>query len=166
MITAYLYNCTDDARVVSKTLTAARQCDMVLLDSVSILAPKLRITWTDGLTAYNYMYIPAFHRYYFITDITAEPAGAAIITAAVDVLMTYADSIKQCSAIVTRYSRHEQTGSQKSTYITDNQLPISNGRSVRAVVFSGSDLNIDTASMTSHNFVLNVAGGGAITGGE
>lgn len=112
------------------------------------------------------MYIPAFHRYYFITDITAEPAGAGIINATVDVLMSYADSIKQCPAIVTRGARRGQNGSAKSTYITDNKLPIANGRSIRVVEFAGTDLNIDTASMLTHNFVLNVAGGGAITGGE
>lgn len=166
MVTAYLYNNTDDARVVNKTLSAARQCDLVFLESSSILKPRLRISWTDSLTQYNYMYIPAFHRYYFITDITAEPAGAGIINATVDVLMSYAASISQCPAIVTRGTRREQNGSAKSTYITDNKLPIANGRSIRVVEFTGTDLNTDTASMLTHNFVLNVAGGGAITGGE
>lgn len=163
MITAYLYNNGDDARVVNKSLSIARQVELVFLESSSILKPRLRISWTDGLTAYNYMYIPAFHRYYFITDITAEPAGAGIINATVDVLMSYAASIKRCPAVVTRYSRREQRGSAKSTYINDNKLPVANGRSIRAVEFTGTDLNIDVATMTTHNFVLNVAGGGAIT---
>ncbi len=166
MITAYLYNCADDPRTVNKTLSVARTVEMIMLETSSILTPRLRITWTDSLTGYNYMYIPAFNRYYFITDISAEPAGQGIINATVDVLMSYAAAIKQCPAVVVRYSRREQRGSAKSTYMNDSQLPISNGRSIRAVEFEGTDLNIDVASMTTNNFVLNVAGGGAITENE
>lgn len=163
MATVNLYNNNNDKRAVNKTLTALRTVQALIVPGSSVIAPLLRIVWTNALTQYNYMYIPDFNRYYYITDIRADSGGACIITGKVDVLMTYATSFKQCPAIVIRSSRQAQRGSKHSTYIPDPQLPLSSGRSIRCVEFEGTDLNIDTATMTSTNFVLNVAGGGAIS---
>lgn len=164
-MTIYLYNCGDDRRVVSKTLSAARTCQCTFLAQSSIIKPRLRLVWVDVMTQCNYLYIPAFNRYYFIDDIVADTGGAAIITASVDVLMTYADNIKLCPAVVTRTTRLNQNGSLRSTWVNDNKLPLTTGRTIKAVEFAGSVLNIDTAGMTDTNFVLNVAGGGAINNG-
>ena len=163
MIAVNLYNNADDRRAVNKTLTALRTVQASLVPGCSILRPELRLAWVDGFTAYNYMYISAFNRYYFITEIAADTGGACKISGAVDVLMTYAASFKLCPAIVVRHTRREQSGSVKSTYIPDPQLPLSTGRTIKVKEFVGTDINIDVATMTSTNFVLNVAGGGAIT---
>lgn len=163
MITVYLYNNAEDKRVVSKTLTAQRTVSATLLAASSVINPRLRLSWVDAMASYNYCYIPAFNRYYFITDITADTGGAAIINASVDVLMSYADAIKNCPAVVVRYARANQSGTNRSTWITDNKLPLTTGRTLKAVEFEGTTLNIDAATMLSYNFVLNVAGGGAIT---
>jgi len=166
MITVNLYNNTDDKRVMDKTLTPVRTVNAELITPCSIKEPQLRIAWFTGAASCNYMYVPEFSRYYYI-EITADTGGAAIITASgVDVLMSYAAAIKQAPAVVVRSTSSTNTGSQKSTWIPDPQLPMTTGRTVKAVILEGSDLNIDTATMTSNNFVLNVAGGGAITGGE
>ena len=163
MITVYLYNNSDDKRVVSKTLTALRTVSVTLLQSSSVLKPRLRLSWVDAMTQYNYCYIPAFNRYYFIDDITADVGGAAIINASVDVLMSYGDAIKLCPAVVIRQARTNQTGADRSTWIADRKLPLTTGRTLKAVEFEGTTLNINVATMTDNNFVLNVAGGGAIT---
>lgn len=164
MATAILYNNSDDARTVNKTLTGGTSVSFVLLAPSSIIKPRLRLTWNTAYTAYNYLYIPDFNRYYFIDDITADTGGAVIINAHCDVLMTYANAIKLCPAIVTRSARLNQHGSARASWIRDNKLPIETGRAVRVVEFVGTDINIDVATMTSNNFVLNVAGGGAISG--
>ena len=162
-MTIYLYNCSDDKRVMHKTLTGGYSVSAVLLESSSVINPRLKLSWNDNYVSCNYLYVPAFNRFYFINDITADVGGIAIIDAHVDVLKTYAAAIENCSAVVVRSTRMNQRGSVRSTYIPDNKLPIEQGRSIKAVEFSGTDLNIDTATMTSTNFVLNVAGGGAIS---
>lgn len=163
MININFYNNSNDKRAVNKTLTALLSVQASLVPGSSAINPQLRLRWSSSFPQYNYMYIPAFNRYYFITDITADTGGAVIISGKVDVLMTYAAAFKQCPAIVIRYSRNEQHGSARSTYINDPQLPISTGRTIKCKEFEGSDINIDVATMTSNNFVLNVAGGGAIS---
>ena len=162
-MTIHLYNNTDDKRTMHKTLTDGVTVDAVFLETSSIVSPRLKLTWNPAYLSCNYIHIPAFNRYYFIGDISADIGGIAIIDAHVDVLQTYASAIETCAAVVTRYQRSEQRGSAKSTYIPDRKLPIATGRTLKAVEFTGTDLNIDTASMTSNNFILNVAGGGAVS---
>lgn len=166
MVAVNLYTNTDDKRVIDKTLTQLYTANASIITPSSVMTPQLRVAWMTGLPTANYMYIPAFNRYYYITDITADTGGAAIISGKVDVLMSYSAAIKSLSAVVVRSTSSTNTGSQKSTWIPDPQLPMTTGRTVKAVILEGSDLNIDTATMLSTNFVLNVAGGGAISGGE
>lgn len=166
MILANLYTITDDKRVLDKTLTLMHSVNAALITPTSVLTPQLRVAWSSSLPTANYLYIQDFDRYYYITDITADTGGAAIISCKVDVLMSYNAAIKSLPAVVVRSTSSTNTGSQKSTWIPDPQLPMTTGRTVKAVILEGSDLNIDTATMLSTNFVLNVAGGGAISGGE
>lgn len=165
MIAVTLYNCSDDRRVVNKTLSAARILQCTFLASSSVIKPQLRLSWVDAMPTYNYMYIPAFGRYYFIDDIVADTGGAAIISASVDVLMSYQAALLNCPAVVVRAARLNQTGSVRSTWISDSKLPLTTGRSIKVIEFEGTTLNSDTATMTDNNFVLNVAGGGAIQQG-
>ena len=164
MVLVNLYTITDDNRVVDKTLTPLYSVTAALITPSSVMTPQLRIAWSSSLVRANYIYIQDFDRYYYITDITADTGGAAIITCRVDVLMTHANAIKLCPAIVTRSARLNQHGSARGSWIRDSKLPIETGRAVRVVEFVGTDINIDVATMTSNNFVLNVAGGGAISG--
>lgn len=164
-LTVTLYNCNDDKRVANKTLTvASAPITAQIYEDSSVLNPRLVLAWNLTYTSYNYMYIQEYGRYYYINDIVATPGGKCIITAHVDVLMTYYSVYTALPAIVTRNSRLSHYSWERSTWINDPKLPISSGKTIRAVKFEGSGLNITTtASMTSHNFVLNVAGGGAIT---
>lgn len=166
MVQVDLFRNADDKRVIDKTLTPLYSVNANIIIPSSVMTPQLRIAWSTALPTANYMYIAAFGRYYYITDITADTGGAAIITGRVDVLMSYDAAIKSLPAVVVRSTSSTNTGSQKSTWIPDPQLPMTTGRTIKAVILEGSDLNIDTATMLSTNFVLNVAGGGAISGGE
>ena len=162
-VSVTFYNCGDDKRVMSKTLTTGITATAELYDPTSVISPRLRVDYNASLLNYNYMYIAQFGRYYFITNVTTDSGGALIIEGAVDVLQTYKTQIAGLSAIVVRGARKNQSGSARSTWIEDPRLPIQSGRAVKAILFENSDLNIDTADMTSNNFILNVAGGGAIS---
>lgn len=162
-VSVTFYNCGDDKRVMSKTLTTGISATAELYDPTSLINPRLRVGYNANLLGYNYMYIAQFGRYYFITNVTTDSGGALIIEGAVDVLQTYKTEIAGLSAIVVRGARKNQSGSARSTWIEDPRLPIQSGRAVKAILFENTDLNIDTATMTSNNFVLNVAGGGAVS---
>lgn len=162
-MTITLYNCANDNKTLTKTLTSYVSLPCSLYDTSSVIDPRIRVEWFAGIAAYNYAYIADFGRYYFIKDIQADPGGAAIIDCNVDVLMSFNAAIRATPAVVVRQSRKNQQGANRGTWINDPRLPISTGRVVRAVEFEGTNLNIDSAAMTSTNFVLNVAGGGAIT---
>ena len=162
-VSVTFYNCGDDKRVMSKTLTTGISASAELYDPTSLINPRLRVGYNTNLLGYNYMYISQFGRYYFINNITTDSGGALIIEGEVDVLQTYKTEISALSAIVVRGARKNQSGSNRSTWIEDPRLPIQSGRAVKAILFENSDLNIDTAGLTSNNFILNVAGGGAIS---
>ena len=61
-----LYENTSPKKKVVKKLTRAKELEGNLMDECSIVNPSIMIE-IDNLSQYNYMYIPVFHRYYFIT---------------------------------------------------------------------------------------------------
>lgn len=75
----------------------------VLKDSTSILKPVIRVLSNDvDIYTYNYMYIAEFERYYFIDDITSYNNNRWEISAHVDVLETYKNSILAQNAVIRR----------------------------------------------------------------
>lgn len=68
--------------------------DLRIGDSVDIKIPSL--------TKCNYMYIPNFNRYYFITDIKSIRNTMASVSGHVDVLKTFSSQILANSAIISR----------------------------------------------------------------
>lgn len=100
-----LYTNSSSTRVVDKQLTAILSVSGSLRDGASVLDPEILIE-TDlsdtQLGAINYMYVQAFHRYYFVTDMRMETTGLWLISGHVDVLMTYREQIRNQNAIVAR----------------------------------------------------------------
>lgn len=78
--------------------------DCILKDSTSVIAPQITLIFPQGLlspSSYNYAYIPDFHRYYFVTDITFLQNRVSY-TLACDVLATYWDTLKETTQYVLR----------------------------------------------------------------
>lgn len=157
---------SDDPRTLNKSPVLYKTVNASLYDECDILNPRLKIEYFEDIPNINYMFIPHFRRYYFVKSTTMS-GGAAIIDGESDPLMSHLNAIQDLAAICVRDSRLNQKGSSRSSWIEDPQLPLTYGRNLKVVEFEGSDLNIDTAGMTTSNFILNIAGGGAITpGGE
>ena len=73
----------------------------VLKDSTSVFKPIVRIASDNGdIPTFNYMYIQALGRYYFIDDIVSINNNLWEISAHVDVLETYKNDILGNSAIL------------------------------------------------------------------
>lgn len=164
MISVYLYNVSEDPKSLVKTLgTVILSGYADLYDDSSVVDPVLKLAWNSNAVHANYLYIPEFDRYYFIKNITAATGGAMLISGHCDVLGTYGAKIKELSAVLVRSSRLDYDGRYRSTYVDDPKLPIHPRKTLKVVEFSSPDINIDTASATSYNFVLNVAGGGSVS---
>lgn len=94
-----LYQNISENNRVGKTLINAKTFTGNLRQSTSIINPVIMLN-ADNPTAYNYAYIPAFNRYYFINKIEAYRTGLFILTMSVDVLETYKTEIKGMLAII------------------------------------------------------------------
>lgn len=95
------YHSTSDKRKVDKSLTNITTLSCDIIDDTSILNPRLKIKYNSNLLTSNYIYIPSFNRYYFITNITTSK-GYLWIDATVDVLMSYKTAIRNTTAVIDR----------------------------------------------------------------
>jgi hypothetical protein len=155
-MTINLYSTGDNPKTVSKTLTAISSVQGRATQPCNILRPELILSGDSAVNAINanYVYIPDFGRYYFIKNHTTDTAARIILSCEVDPLMSWAAGIKLSKQLVTR---SESVG--KPTEITDNQYPLSKHKKMDVIKFEGGQLNLDIATNTSYNFVINVAGG-------
>lgn len=76
-------------------------------DPCSVLNPTIRLTLNDKPTGFNYMRIPDWNRYYYITDWVSDH-GFWIASATVDVLASWRSQINESSQYVVRsYSEND-----------------------------------------------------------
>lgn len=119
MMNAVFYNCTDDPRKIGKNLVEIKSAGCKVYDTCSIVSPTLMLRYDSGLIDADYMYIPDWHRYYKIFNITADNGRIMYVSATVDVLETYKDEILACDATCIR---NEGIGSP--TYVPDPSFPL------------------------------------------
>ena len=145
----------DDRRKLEKSVTWFGAFDCKPYTDYNISAPNLIIVNATGAIANNnYAYIVDYQRYYYVDSVTVGRNGMYIVQLSVDVLMTYADAIRNLSATI---SRQENIGVND---IVDSLLPLQNRKDLAVIEFESSEFNITNATETNNNFVLNVAGGG------
>ena len=153
----------DDRRKLEKNVTWFNTFDCKPYTDYNISAPNLLIVNATGAIANNnYAYIVDYKRYYYVDSVTVGRNGMYIVQLSVDVLMSYADGIKNLTATI---SRQENIGIND---IVDSLLPLQNRKELAVIEFESSEFNITTANNGSYNFVLNVTGGGSgqSNGGE
>lgn len=142
----YLYNNTSEKTRVSKTLLNEQKYTGTLRDEASIMSPVFMIEEVNPV-GYNYCYIPAFGRYYFIEDITSVRNGLWSLSCMVDVLMSFSDDIRNLSVIV---DRSENT--QNNNYLVSDVW--------KTTVRDKTDiLNFPSGLSNEGEFILITAGG-------
>ena len=82
---------------------------------------------------YNYMYIPAFKRYYFITDITCVYDRMWKISAHVDVLYTYMSEILNNKCIICK----SEDQSKSNLYLNDGSFVMDSRKYNTIIKFPG-----------------------------
>lgn len=96
-----LYRNTSPPNYVNKSITEVISLEGTLREPTSIIDPVV-IVERDSPMGFNYVHIPIFNRYYFVTGISSEVSNLIAIAMHVDVLMTYKDEIMQMNAIIKR----------------------------------------------------------------
>lgn len=139
-----LYTITEDPRALDKSATPLTGTEIIgtVRDVANVLHPT--ITFAGNVTGYNYMYIPDFGRYYFLSPPTILRTGLTMYTGRVDVLHTYATDIRGLYGIPAR------SASAADWYIHDHKQPL---RAYHTFwVYSGTSMDY------SANYVLITAG--------
>ena len=144
-----LYTNESEKNKLEKTITNSILLEGNLRDESSIINPIILISSNkeDIPYMYNYAYIPAFGRYYFITDIESVRTGIWRVSMHVDVLMSYKEQIKNLNVII---NNSEETGA--NNYLSGNQW-ITNVKNTTTIVNFPNGLN------DNGEFILITAGG-------
>lgn len=102
-ITMALYEFSGEKTIVDKSnyLKLVGELTGTLRESCSMVSPIMTIVYPN-IPTFNYVYIPNFKRYFFVTDITSVRDGLWNITLRVDVLMTYRYKILSQKCIIAR----------------------------------------------------------------
>lgn len=104
-----LYTTTDNARTVNKTLSLTKKLNIVFRQAVDEKSPVI-IMNKNNLADSNYIHIPTFKRYYFISDVENYTANLVKLSLTTDLLMTYQDIILN--------SQVQITATEKPSYLS------------------------------------------------
>ena len=100
---ATFYNCKSDKRYMNKSLSVVYDdVDLTYIDSTDIMNPILKIGKNIDPLNYNYVYIPEFKRYYYVSKPPTFEDGFYRVELHVDVLMSFKNEILQQNVIVSR----------------------------------------------------------------
>ena len=86
-----LYHNSSPNNKIGKTLNSETTFTGSFRDSTKV---------ANNLTGFNYAYIPAFNRYYYIENIESYRTGLWLIRLKVDVLESYKDEIKSLDCVI------------------------------------------------------------------
>ena len=134
---------------VDKTVANIATATGVLREGTSVVDPEVEIESVleqDIISRVNYARIEAFHRFYFVTDITLDITGLWLFTMHCDVLMSYKEAIKQQNAVVARQER------RYNMYLDDGWFMTYQNPIVRQQYFSVS------APFEGESYILVLAG--------
>ena len=136
------YKTSDNPRTVNKTLQLTRTVDIIFRQAVDEQAPLI-IMSNENVAGANYVRIPNFNRYYFISSVDNFTAGLVRIHLTTDLLMTYKDIILNSPVQI--------TATETPSYLSES-LPTQTKISKRIVK---SDVTLNKAT----SLVLTTIGG-------
>ncbi len=96
-----LYNYTTTPNTVGKGATIVETLSGTFRDTVSIIDPVFTLKRSSPV-GFNYVYIEAFNRFYYVNGVSADLHGLITVSCTVDPLETNAAAIQQMDAIIKR----------------------------------------------------------------
>lgn len=143
-----LYQNTSPPNYVNKSITEVISLEGTLREPTSIIDPVVIIE-RDTPMGFNYVHIPIFNRYYFVTGISSESNGLVAVSMHVDVLMTYKAQIRNMYAVIKRQEN------QYNLYLDDGIFKAYQNTKHKLIKFPNS--------FTNFSYILALAGNGPDT---
>ena len=100
-MTIKLYNNTSAPNYVSKSIELVSELTGTLREPTSITSPVITIERASPI-GFNYVQIPDLNRYYYVSGISTEAFGLISLSLKCDVLMSFANQIRNMNAIIKR----------------------------------------------------------------
>lgn len=122
-------------------------------ENCNIKKPIFTLSISIGLTSYNYMYIPTWNAYYFLSEPDVIDGVRCRYFAEMDVLTTFADTIKTLPAFLTRTADAEK----QNKYIRDTKRPVQSNRQLETYKFNRTPFTASYANDIV--YLLTVIGG-------
>ena len=141
-----LYYNNSEKIKLDKELTQIGSIEGRLFQNTSITRPSIMFDLDTSVFSANYLYIPQFNRYYFITDVVNVSANKWQIQARVDVLTSFKTAIRENTAII------ERQENEYNLYLDDKYYSAYQNEDVQYKKFS--------ASLPADKYILVVNGGG------
>lgn len=137
------YKTSSPENQITKSLQNALTLTGNLREGASIVTPV--ITLTSDIKEYNYCYIAAFNRYYYVRDINQVRKNVYSVNLECDVLMSFKTEILNNTAIV------ERSQTNRSQYQHDNEIITKAMQRVRLKKFN--------YTFPTQSLILTVGGG-------
>lgn len=152
MPTVTLY--THDKRVnsTSRPSGGGDSYDCNFIAPCGVLSPRIQLTGIGNPSEYNYARIPAFNRYYWVTEWTWDAQGRWTATLAVDALASWKDEIGASTQYVLR------SAAAGNGDIVDNMYPTTAAVTTQIIEVPG----ILTNNMLLGQYVVNILGAGGV----
>ncbi len=124
MFSVNFYTVSKNANSTARPSGQGSVFDCILKKPSSMVAPVLQLQiGPTAVPSWNYCYISAFQRYYFINNWTALNGGIWEADLSVDVLASYKSIIGDTTFLI------ERSSAASDGYLTDTVYPASNDRS-------------------------------------
>lgn len=149
-------SCTADPRVLDKTgyFSAGVSIPCQIKEACSVMHPEIIVSSSLAeLATYNYCSIPAFGRYYYITDMITLTGGRVSVRCKEDVLTSHKADILQCTGYLVRTDSEDL----RNKYLKDNHIPTQERRQEYTYTFNKTPFTANYG--TDSTYLLAVMGG-------
>lgn len=140
-----LYNNASEKNKIGKNLTIVATLTGSIKGESSITHPIILIEYSDP-AAFNYAYIAAFGRYYYVNDVIVVRTGLLRVSLSVDVLESFKTSILTQNVILNKNEN------DFTMYLPDENL-------ITLVKTKTDIINFPNGLLNSGEFILITAGG-------
>lgn len=147
-----LYQNSAEVNRVDKTsyLVSVDTLTGVFREECSMQRPSILIN-TLEIPSFNYVYIPVFNRYYYVTSITTVSYGLWRVELNCDVLMSFKDKIKSLSALIGRQEN------DYNNYLVDNEIPTEKTPQITVIDIPSSAFNTELTGVVNNYIVCTVS---------
>lgn len=145
-----LCSSTSEIVAINKNISIIDDVSATIKGALSVENPVLILQYKSDIQPnVNYVYIPEYNRYYFVTDIINLTGGRYEIHCKVDVLMSFKDYILNLSCIVDKQSSKDNA----NMYLDDGSFVVQSKEFVDTIDFP-------RGFNDNGEFILITAGGG------